>query len=123
MVPHELHRHNVRCVRHDLVDVPAGSHDGYPLLERGDRSTLVLRHNVVREDPDDEPIPESARLPQQLDVPGVEQVTDQVDVDTRAARHAAPLSPAPYAPCRRCGDEQSVRTGSPATGRRCLLAR
>jgi hypothetical protein len=45
----ERQRHDVRGVRHHLVDVSAGTYDRDPFLERRDGTALVGGHDVVGE--------------------------------------------------------------------------
>ena len=79
----EVRGHREGGVLDHLVDVAARRDDGDPLREGHHRAPLVRRRRRVGQHPDDQPVPVAAGLTEEGDVPGVEQVTDHVDVHPR----------------------------------------
>ena len=83
MLGKKLIGHPERGIRYHLVDVPARLDHGDTLRKGHDGTTLAGGRGVVGQHTDYQPVTMAARLPEELYVADVEQVSHHVDVHPR----------------------------------------
>ena len=90
LLPEEVSGQSCGRIRDDLVDETTRFDHCYALVQGHDGPALVGSSGLIGQDSDDEVVTQRPCRPEQGYVPGMEEVTDHVDIDAGRHRHARP---------------------------------